>query len=95
MGNAPLPDSFGAWGLPASTGLDAYRTLRADPSRWLPIAVDIARSHGLDVSSPHVFATGTNLVAGFGETLKVVNVGAGATTWVNVAECESYAESPE
>ena len=68
MGALP-PDSFGAWGLPASTRLDAYRTLRADPSRWLPIAVDIARSHGLDVSSPQVFATGTNLVAGFGETL--------------------------
>ena len=68
MGNAPSPDSFGAWGLPASTRLDAYRTLRADPSRWLPIAVDIARSHGVD-GRAHVFATGTNLVAGFGETL--------------------------
>ena len=68
MGKAPPPDSFGAWGLPASTRLDAYRTLRADPSRWLPIAIDIARSHGVD-GRTHVFATGTNLVAGFGETL--------------------------
>ena len=68
MGQALPPDSFGAWGLSASTRLDAYHTLRADPSRWLPIAIDIARSHGFD-GRAHVFATGTNLVAGFGEKL--------------------------
>ena len=58
------PDSAGAWGLSASTSLEAYRALRADRSRWLPIALDIARSHGLDISAPHVFSTGTNLVVG-------------------------------
>ncbi|WP_228748007.1 aminoglycoside 3'-phosphotransferase/choline kinase family protein [Bradyrhizobium sp. BR 10289] len=49
--------------------LDAYRALRADRARWLPIALDIARGHGLDTSSPHVFSTGTNLVVGLGERL--------------------------
>jgi hygromycin-B 7''-O-kinase len=53
----------------ASTSLDAYRALRADRARWLPVALDIARSHGLDVGSPHVFSTGTNLVVGLGESL--------------------------
>ena len=63
------PDSAGAWGMSASTSLIAYRALRADRSRWLPVALDIARSHGLDVGSPHVFSTGTNLVVGLGERL--------------------------
>ncbi|MDA9399095.1 aminoglycoside phosphotransferase family protein [Bradyrhizobium sp. CCBAU 45389] len=53
----------------ASTSLEAYRALRADRARWLPVALDIARGHGLDVSAPHVFATGTNLVVGFSERL--------------------------
>jgi hygromycin-B 7''-O-kinase len=63
------PDSAGAWGSSASTSLEAYRALRADRARWLPIALEIARGHGLDVSSPHVFVTGTNLVVGLGERL--------------------------
>ncbi|WFU72337.1 aminoglycoside 3'-phosphotransferase/choline kinase family protein [Bradyrhizobium sp. CB2312] len=63
------PDSAGAWGAAASTDLHAYRALRADSSRWLPVARDIARSHGLDVGAPHVFATGTNLVVGLGDRL--------------------------
>ena len=47
------PDAAGAcfagvWGLSASTNLAAYRALRADRSRWLPVALDIARSHGLE-----------------------------------------------
>lgn len=61
--------SAGAWGVSASTSLEAYRALRADQSRWLPIALDIARSHGLDVGAPQVFVTGTNLVVGLGERL--------------------------
>ncbi|WP_246670066.1 aminoglycoside phosphotransferase family protein [Bradyrhizobium stylosanthis] len=64
-----LPDSAGVWGLSASTNLEAYRALRADRVRWLPVALDIARGHGLDVSTPHIFATGTNLVVGLGERL--------------------------
>ena len=63
------PDSAGAWSMSASTSLEAYRALRADRSRWLPIALDIARGHGLDTGSPHVFSTGTNLVVGLGEKL--------------------------
>ena len=63
------PDSAGAWGVSASTSLEAYRALRTEPARWLPVALDIARGHGLDVGSPHVFSTGTNLVVGLGERL--------------------------
>jgi hygromycin-B 7''-O-kinase len=53
----------------AATNLGAYLALRADRSRWLPVALDIARGHGLDTSAPLVFATGTNLVVGLGEKL--------------------------
>jgi len=63
------PDAAGVWGSSAATSLDEYRALRADRSRWLPVALDIARGHGLDVSAPHVFATGTNLVVGLGDGL--------------------------
>jgi hygromycin-B 7''-O-kinase len=55
--------------LPDFADGQAFRAWRSDPSRWLGIALDIARGHGLDVSSPHVFATGTNLVVGLGERL--------------------------
>ncbi len=53
--------------LPAFADARSFRAWRSDPSRWLPIALDIARGHGIEVSSPQVFATGTNLVVGFGE----------------------------
>ncbi|MCK1366707.1 aminoglycoside 3'-phosphotransferase/choline kinase family protein [Bradyrhizobium sp. 62] len=55
--------------LPHFADADSFRAFRADPPRWLPIAIDIARSHGLDISAPRVFATGTNLVVGFGDNL--------------------------
>ena len=55
--------------LPNLTDTEGFRAFRSDASRWLPIALDIARGHGLDASAPHVFATGTNLVVGLGETL--------------------------
>ncbi|RQH12884.1 aminoglycoside 3'-phosphotransferase/choline kinase family protein [Bradyrhizobium sp. RP6] len=55
--------------LPDVTDAASLRAFRSAPSQWLPIALDVARSHGLDVSAPHVFATGTNLVVGLGETL--------------------------
>ncbi|MDA9446148.1 MULTISPECIES: aminoglycoside phosphotransferase family protein [Bradyrhizobium] len=55
--------------LPAFTDAESFRAFRADSAHWLPIALDIARSHDLDTSAPHVFATGTNLVVGLGETL--------------------------
>ncbi|WP_454652338.1 aminoglycoside phosphotransferase family protein [Bradyrhizobium liaoningense] len=55
--------------LPDFTDAESFRAFRSAPSQWLPIALDIARGHGLDVSAPHMFATGTNLVVGLGETL--------------------------
>jgi hygromycin-B 7''-O-kinase len=55
--------------LPDLADAESFRAFRAAPARWLPIALDIARSHGLDVSAPHVFATGTNLVVGLGDKL--------------------------
>jgi hygromycin-B 7''-O-kinase len=55
--------------LPDLTDAASFRTFRSDPSQWLPIALDIARSHGLETGAPHVFATGTNLVIGLGDKL--------------------------
>lgn len=55
--------------LPHLTDAQSFRAFRSDAPRWLPIALDIARGHGLDVGSPHVFATGTNLVVGLGDKL--------------------------
>jgi hygromycin-B 7''-O-kinase len=55
--------------LPHFTDAESFRAFRSDAPRWLPIALDIARGHGLDASAPHVFVTGTNLVVGLGETL--------------------------
>ncbi|MBV8924531.1 MAG: aminoglycoside 3'-phosphotransferase/choline kinase family protein [Bradyrhizobium sp.] len=48
--------------LPALADYQAFRAWRADTSLWLPVALDIARSHGLASEAPHIFATGTNLV---------------------------------
>lgn len=55
--------------LPPFTDYQAFRAFRADPARWLPIALDIARGHGLACAAPHVFATGTNLVIALDEKL--------------------------
>lgn len=55
--------------LPQFADSKTFRAFRLEPLQWLPVALDIARSHGIDASSPHVFATGTNLVVGFGERL--------------------------
>ncbi|WP_167771923.1 aminoglycoside phosphotransferase family protein [Bradyrhizobium frederickii] len=55
--------------LPHFTDAESFRAFRSAPAQWLGIALDIARSHGLDIGAPHVFATGTNLVVGLGETL--------------------------
>jgi len=55
--------------LPGLTDLAAFRALRAEPARWLPIARDIAASHGVAWSEPVVFATGTNLVVGLNGSL--------------------------
>ena len=55
--------------LPAFADAKTFRAWRSDPPQWLPIALDIARGHGIDTSAPHVFSTGTNLVVGLGEKL--------------------------
>lgn len=55
--------------LPVFTDAKSFRAFRSDPAQWLPIALDIARRNGLDTSSPHVFATGTNLVIGLSDKL--------------------------
>jgi hygromycin-B 7''-O-kinase len=55
--------------LPAFTDYETFRLFRGDPARWLPIALDIARNHGLACATPHVFATGTNLVLALDEKL--------------------------
>lgn len=49
---------------PSLMSIEAFAALRADPSQWLPIAIDIARSHSLPCVDPHVFSTGSNLVVG-------------------------------
>jgi hygromycin-B 7''-O-kinase len=55
--------------LPAFIDYESFHPFRADPAQWLPIAHDIARSHGLACTAPHVFATGTNLVLALDEKL--------------------------
>ncbi|MDO9060973.1 MAG: aminoglycoside 3'-phosphotransferase/choline kinase family protein, partial [Bradyrhizobium sp.] len=55
--------------LPALTDFETFEAWRADPSRCLPAALDIARSHGLPHAGAHVFATGTNLVVGLDDRL--------------------------
>jgi len=55
--------------LPHLTDYDTFRAWRSDPSRWLPVARDIARSHRLACTAPHVFATGTNLVIALDQRL--------------------------
>jgi hygromycin-B 7''-O-kinase len=55
--------------LPVFTDADAFSRWRNGPPQWLPIALDIARSHGVVCASPHVFSTGTNLVVGLDDRL--------------------------
>jgi hygromycin-B 7''-O-kinase len=55
--------------LPALSDFDAFRAWRADPSRWLPAALDIARYEGLPHSDPRPFLTGTNLVVALDDRL--------------------------
>jgi hygromycin-B 7''-O-kinase len=55
--------------LPAFTDYEPFRAWRADTAQWLPITHDIARGHGLASTTPHVFATGTNLVLALDEKL--------------------------
>ena len=53
--------------LPVFTDYESFRAFRAEPAQWLQTALDIARSHGLAGTAPHVFSTGTNLVMALDE----------------------------
>ena len=55
--------------LPTFSAIAAYRAWRAEPSRWLPAALDIARTHKLPHAEPHPFRTGTNLVVALDDKL--------------------------
>ncbi len=58
--------------LPKLTDIGMFRAWRADPSQWLPAALDVARSHGLSHANSYPFLTGTNLVVGLdGLILKI------------------------
>src|SRR3954469_14291241 len=50
--------------LPSFTEYEPFRPFRADPLQWLPVAIEIARGHGLACAKPQIFSTGTNLVVG-------------------------------
>jgi hygromycin-B 7''-O-kinase len=55
--------------LPSLTDYESFRAWRADVSRWLPVAIDIVRGHGLSCATPQLFATGTNLVVSLDDRL--------------------------
>jgi hygromycin-B 7''-O-kinase len=58
--------------LPKLTDMATFQAWRAEPSQWLPAALDIARGHGLSQADPHPFLTGTNVVVGLdGLILKI------------------------
>jgi hygromycin-B 7''-O-kinase len=54
---------------PNPTSIEAFQTWRADTFQWLPVAVDIARSHSLLCADLHVFSMGTNLVIALDQRL--------------------------
>ena len=55
--------------LPRLNSIEVFRAWRADASRCLPAAQDIARSHGLPHGDPRWFPTGTNLVVALDDRL--------------------------
>ncbi|HEY3677151.1 MAG TPA: aminoglycoside 3'-phosphotransferase/choline kinase family protein [Bradyrhizobium sp.] len=55
--------------LPNLSDIAAYHAWRAEPSHWLPAALDIARAHGLPHGDPQPFRNGTNLVVALDEKL--------------------------
>jgi hygromycin-B 7''-O-kinase len=55
--------------LPTLSDFEAFRAWRANPSQWLPAALDIARSEGLPHADPQPFLTGTNLVVALDDSL--------------------------
>ena len=55
--------------LPDLKTIEMFRTWRTDAARCLPVALDIARSHGLPHADPLLFSTGTNLVVALNDGL--------------------------
>ena len=55
--------------LPNFSDIAAFHAWRAEPSHWLPAALDIARADGLPHADPHPFRNGTNLVVALDEKL--------------------------
>ena len=55
--------------LPSLSNFETFQAWRADASQCLPVALDIARSHGLPHADPQIFSTGTNLVVGLDHRL--------------------------
>ena len=55
--------------LPHLTDYETFRAWRSDPSRWLPVARDIACGHRFACTAPQTFATGTNLVVALDQRL--------------------------
>jgi len=55
--------------LPSLPDFEAFRAWRADPSQWLPAALDIARGERLPHADPRPFLTGTNLVVALDDRL--------------------------
>jgi hygromycin-B 7''-O-kinase len=55
--------------LPDFTAFETFRAWRSDQSRWLPIAIDIARGHHIGSTRFQPFSTGTNLVVALDERL--------------------------
>jgi hygromycin-B 7''-O-kinase len=55
--------------LPGPQDFETFQAWRADASQCLPVALDIARSHGLPHADPQIFSTGTNLVVGLDDSL--------------------------
>src|SRR5258708_5840127 len=59
--------------LPDRMSVEAYPAWRADPRRWLPVALDIAHGHALPCADPHVFPNGTNLVGAL-DSMRVLKI---------------------
>src|SRR6185437_16260922 len=55
--------------LPDFSDIAAYHAWRKEPSRWLPLALDIARAQKLPYAEAYPFRTGTNLVVALDDKL--------------------------
>jgi hygromycin-B 7''-O-kinase len=77
--------------LPGLNTIEAFQAWRADASRCLPAALDIARSHGLPHADAELFPTGTNLVVALNDRL-VLKLFPPMLRGQFIAECASLAQ---